>query len=94
MVEDIDLLLPILFIKFISISHREVFLSKLTSICIHIFIAEELIYNPLSWPREKHQRQALRFQDKVLIMSRILHHEALILYEPSRMFPRFYKLIW
>jgi hypothetical protein len=58
MVEDIDLLLPILFIKFISIPHREVFLSKLTSICIRIFIAEEQSYNPLSWPREKYPRQA------------------------------------
>jgi hypothetical protein len=65
MVKDIDLFLPILFIKFISIPHREVFLSKLTSICIRIFIVEEKSYNPLSWPHEKYPRQAQRFQDKV-----------------------------
>jgi hypothetical protein len=83
MVKDIDILLPILFIKFISILHREVFLNKLTSICICIFIAEELIYNPLSWPRKKNPRKAQRFQDKVLIIFQILHLEALIPYEPS-----------
>jgi hypothetical protein len=94
MFEDIDLLLPILFIKFISIPHREVFLTKLTSICIRIFIAEELSYNPLSWPREKPPRQALRFQDKVLIMFRILHLRALILYEPGHTSQRFCNQMW
>jgi hypothetical protein len=83
MFEDIDLLLPVLFVKLISIQHREVFLSKLTSICICIFIAEELSYNPLSWPRKKHPRQVQRFQDKVLIIFRILHLEVLIPYEPG-----------
>jgi hypothetical protein len=64
-------------------------LSKLTSICIHIFIVEELSYNPLSWPREKHPRQALRFQDKFLIMLRILHLGALIPCEPGHTSQRF-----
>jgi len=94
MFEDIDLLLPILFIKFISIPHREVFLSKLTSICIRIFIVEELSYNPLSWPREKHPRQALRFQDKVLIMFRILHLGALIPCDPGHTSQRFCNQLW
>jgi hypothetical protein len=48
MVEDIDLFLSVLFIKLISILRREVFLSKLIYVCIHIFIAGELSHNPLS----------------------------------------------
>jgi hypothetical protein len=53
MVEDIDFFLYVLFIKLISILCRESFLSKLISVCIHIFITGELSQNPLSWPHEK-----------------------------------------
>jgi hypothetical protein len=70
------------------------FFSKLTSICIRIFIAEELSYNLLSWPREKHPRQALRFRDKVLIMFQTLHLEVLIPYEPSHTSQRFCNQMW
>jgi hypothetical protein len=94
MVEDIDLLLPILFLKFISIPHREVFLIKLTSICIHIFIAKEKSYNPLSWPHKKYPRQVQRFQDKVLIIFWILHLEALIAYETGHTSKRFFNHSW
>jgi hypothetical protein len=94
MFKDIDLLLPILFIQFISIPHREVFLTKLTSICIRIFIAEELSYNPLPWPHEKNPRKVLRFQDKVLIMFQILHLGALIPCEPGHTFHRFCNQMW
>jgi hypothetical protein len=38
------------------------FLSELTSVCIHIFIAEELKQDLQSWPREKHPKPVLRFQ--------------------------------
>jgi hypothetical protein len=94
MVEDIDLFLSVLFIKLISILHREVFISKMISICIHIFIIGELSHNPLSWPHEKRRRKVLRFQDKALIMFLILHHEALILSEPGHTSPRFCNSIW
>ena len=70
------------------------FLSELTSVCIHIFIAEELKQDLSSWPREKHLKPALRFQDKVQTMSLILHLEVLTLSGPSHLFLMFYSLNW
>jgi hypothetical protein len=53
MVEDIDLLLPILFIKFISILHREVFLSKLNFyMYTHFSCRRDKLQSPVRAPRK------------------------------------------
>jgi hypothetical protein len=94
MIEDIDLF-PLCSIHKAHFYPMQIsFLSKLISVCIHIFITGELSHNIMSWPREKCPRQVLIFRDKAPIMFRILHLEALTPYKPGHTSQRFCNQIW
>jgi hypothetical protein len=89
MVEYIKLLLVITnsFLYYVE----QTFLSELISVCIHIFIAEELKQNPPPWPHKKNLKPTLRFWDKVQTTSLILHLEVSTLSGPGRLFLMFYR---
>jgi hypothetical protein len=80
--------------KFISTLRRAHFLGELTSVCIRIFIAEELNQDLPSWPREKHPKPVLRFRDKARTTLLILHLEASTLSRTGLSFPMFCRLNW
>jgi hypothetical protein len=52
--------LSLIFSNFISILREEAFLTRIISVCIHIFTTGELSQSPLSWLHEKRPRRLLR----------------------------------
>jgi hypothetical protein len=92
MVKYIELLLVIAnsFLYYVE----KTFLNELISVCIHIFIVEEVKQDPPPWPREKRQKPTLRFQDKVQKTSLILHPEVSTLSRPGCLFLMFYSPNW